>query len=126
MEQGESGTEKLSRLFVSAEAERMLIEIVEAVNDGFRGGKVSKVSVVEWMIRNAFEDRRTEKIDAIRKKFFDQVSYLESVVTELKRARRSGSLSTPCVDDLLAPILRPAPTEPSKNRRRPDKKGVPL
>jgi hypothetical protein len=71
------------------------------VNDGFAGGRVSKTDLTTWIILDFEKYRIEDNLEKIRKDHFDQVAYLESVLKEMKLARKSG-IATPHLRSLLA------------------------
>lgn len=93
---------KISKIGISSTADEALDRMVIKANDGFNGGRVSKNDLTSWIICE-FEKRFDANLEHIRKDHFDQVAYLESVVREMKQAKRDGSV-LPEIGTLLAPI----------------------
>ena len=77
--------------------------ILNKVNDGFAGGRVTKSDLASWIIK-FFESHALESnLEKIRKDHFDQVAYLETVIREMKQARKNGA-DTPDLSALLVPV----------------------
>jgi hypothetical protein len=80
------------KLSVTQEADSLLSATLEKVNEGFLGGKVSKLDLASWAITYALEDLSEAKIEKIRKQFFNELTFLESVV-KLSRKNRQEKLT---------------------------------
>lgn len=103
METEKTIDQKISKIGVSVEADQSLDRILEKVSTGFQGGKVTKNDLASWVIRY-FENECVDScIEKIRKDHFDHVSYLESIVKEMKKAKKDGT-EIPDLPTLLAPI----------------------
>ncbi len=97
--------EKIGKVQISKAADDALEAAVDAVNNGFNGGRVSKSDVATWVILRMVRDRADDIIDPIRKDHFDEVTYLEHVVREMKSAQRTGTgQDTSQLATLLAPL----------------------
>lgn len=95
--------ERISKITILFEADQVLDQMVLKVNEGFTGGRVTKSDLSSWIIR-FFNDHALESnLEKIRKDHFDQVAYLETVVKEMKQARKNG-LESPDLTSLLAPV----------------------
>ena len=91
------------KICVSQEADQAIDRMMVKANTGFAGGKVSKTDMASWILIQ-FESQGLEScIEKIRKDHFDQVSYLESVLKEMKHARKNGG-DAPDLTVLLAPV----------------------
>jgi hypothetical protein len=86
-----NGKEEILRITVSRIGERSLSEITEQVNDGFIGGKVSKVQMANWILKRFRDDLDDSMIKDIRGDHFDELMVLESI---LKKARETGKVPT--------------------------------
>ena len=114
---------KIAKIGASTEADGVLDRMLHKINDGFTGGRVTKNDLASWIILYFEKHSLDGAIDKIRKDHFDQLAYLESVVKEMKQARKSGS-SMPDINALLAPVasqikLISAQDKPGSKRGRP-------
>jgi len=108
-------TVKLAKLAATPVADEALDRMVKATNDGFTAGRLTKTELLSWAILY-FERHSFEKcVEKIREAHFDQVAYLESVVREMKGARKSGA-DGKNLAELLAPLTagKPAPQHRKK------------
>ena len=96
--------EKTGKIQISKEADDALEAMVNAVNSGFNGGKVSKSEVGSWIILKMARDGVERIIDLIRKDHFDEVMYLQHVVREMKSAKSQGGVPENQLASLLAPL----------------------
>ena len=94
---------KIAKLTAAIEVDTALDRMVQASNDGFSGGRVTKHDLVTWAIMYFEKHRFQECIEKIRQDHFDQVAYLDSVLKEAKKARRAGATPEQ-VAALLAPL----------------------
>ena len=100
------GSDKKSELRkapLSVEADEGLIRMLEATNKEFHGGKVSKADLLSWLVLHFEKSSFATAREDIQKRYFDKVTYLSSVVDELKKAKRDGRPG-PDLESLLAPI----------------------
>lgn len=88
---------------VAAGADEALHRMVEITNEGYSGGKVRKWELLSWLILHFEKHSFSTARDDIRRVYFDRISYLSSVVDQLKKAQRAGD-SSPDLDSLLAPV----------------------
>ena len=109
-------TAKAAKIGVSSEADAVLDRMVQKVNNGFSGWRVTKNDLASWVLTYFENHGLNGALEKIRKDHFDQVAYLESVVKELKHARKAGGV-TPNVDKLLAPISSQIKTISDRKRR---------
>jgi len=84
---GESGVQH--RLSATKEADEALNRIVERVNDGFSGGRVSRMQALSWLLIQQAEGLSESVIQEIRAEFFDEVALLESI---LRQAKSTGKV----------------------------------
>ena len=87
---------------ISRDADEELEKMLNAVNSGFSGGKVSKQDLASWILIHFSHHSLAICINDIRRDHFDQIAYVESLLGEMKTARRSGQ---PVQD--LGPRLKP-------------------
>lgn len=108
---------KIAKIGVSTEADQALDRMVAKTNEGFTGGRVSKNDLTSWIIEH-FENHGLDAvIEKIRKEHFDSVAYLESVVREMKQARRNGA-ALPDINTLLAPVASQIKSIPAQAKPR--------
>jgi hypothetical protein len=81
--------EEISRINISRQSEKALLEIMEQVNDGFIGGKVNKTQMVNWALKRFKDDLDESMIKDIRADHFDEVAVLELI---LRRAKETGKV----------------------------------
>ena len=96
--------EKQDKVLVTLTADADLEKMFQEVNDGFKGGRVTKTQLLSWMVHFFMTEYFADCKEAIRSAHFDALAQLESVVKELKEARRTGNPNVN-VSDLLQPIL---------------------
>ena len=75
---------------ISSIADDALATIVERVNDGFQGGRVTRSQAVSWILLRQSERMNDTFIREIREDHFDEVALLE---VALRQAKSSGKLS---------------------------------
>jgi hypothetical protein len=113
-EKAGNGTAKIT---VTAEAERMLDEMVRDVNNGFSGGRVTRQDVATWLVRYFHGNALAQCLEEIRSDHFDQLAHLETLLKQAKKARRSGADAV-----AIASILSGASTAPVRDVRKRSKK----
>ena len=77
------------RVLISGAVEKALGEIVERLNEGFDGGKISRTQATNWILQKFYENLSDSDIREIRAEHFDEVSVLEAV---LMRAKKNGQV----------------------------------
>ena len=96
---------KLAKLSATLDGEKALDRMVQNTNEGFSGGRITKTQLLSWILiyfdQISFADLR----DTIQREHFDQMIFLESLVGEMKRARKAGE-SPPDLASLLAPLTK--------------------
>lgn len=75
---------KFSKITVTALADKALSRSLEVVNQGFEGGRVTKMDLASWIIQNSGNNLDSATIKKIREAHFNQVAYLENLVKRLK------------------------------------------
>jgi hypothetical protein len=102
------------KIAVTKEADALLAASLNRINEGFLGGKVNKLDLASWAIVYALENMPDQIVEKIRKRFFNEVCYLEAV---LKQTRASGQerLTTEQVAALQG-ILNPKPEKVRKHK----------
>lgn len=85
----EPKTEDNHRVSISRTADAALAMIVERINDGFDGGKISRTNVANWIIQKFQASMSETDIREIRAEHFDELAVLEAVYM---RARRGGQV----------------------------------
>jgi hypothetical protein len=78
-------TDQPPKVAVTKKSEEVLTSAFEKVNAGFLGGKVSKLDLAAWALMDSLENLTEAKIERIRKPFFNEICYLESVVKMTKQ-----------------------------------------
>ena len=94
---------KLAKLTSTPEADAALSRMLEATTHDYRAGKISKTDLLSWIIRHFEKTSFDSSLGDIRQAFFDEVIYLDSLLKDLKVARRSGETS-PSLNELLTKI----------------------
>lgn len=95
-ENGDNGNkeqkgEEILRITVSKLGQDALTAIMERVNDGFIGGKISRTQAANWIMMRFNENLSDTEIKEIRLEHFDEVSVLEAI---LRQAKESGKVPT--------------------------------
>jgi len=100
---------KLAKVGINQEAEASIERMVSLSNEGFLGGRVTKTSLLSWLIPHV-ENHLFEQVkESIRAAHFDEVRYLEGRLDALKKAKRNGE-KVASVAELFAEILPPRPS----------------
>ena len=112
--------DQVAKVNITTEADSAADEMHAALNDGFESGKVSKTELLSWVIlffrKSSFEKFK----DKIRSDHFDDVAHLESVIRELKEARKQARDVD--VAKLLAPVTARVKEHPlPKSNKTPPK-----
>jgi hypothetical protein len=80
----DKNTEVLHRLSATRVADEALNKIVERVNEGFNGGRVSRMQALSWLLIRQADSLSDTTIQEIRSEFFDEIALLESLLREAK------------------------------------------
>jgi hypothetical protein len=92
----------LSKIAIVKDADEGLDRMHTEINEGFSAGRVTKVDLASWIVQY-FESQCFEKCrERIQKDHFDNVAYLESVVEQLRKARKEGTAAD--IGALLLPL----------------------
>lgn len=86
-----NSNDDLQRITVSKEAQIALGELVDQVNEGFKGGKVNRTQMANWILLKFKNELNDERIQEVRSEHFDEVAMLESI---LKEAKATGRVPT--------------------------------
>lgn len=111
---------KIAKIGVSTDADQALDRMLSKSNDGFTGGRVSKNDLASWIVLHFENHGFDNALEKIRKDHFDQVAYLESVVKEMKQARKSGA-AMPDINTLLAPVASQIKSISAQKKPRSEK-----
>ena len=106
---------KIAKITATFEADAALERMVKAANDGFDGGKVTKHELTSWVISYFEESCFSKCLEKIRQEFFDEVTYLDSIVQQMKRARKNGE---------TAPDIGPLLSKLSSDGKKPAARGA--
>ena len=87
----EKSGNRIAKFTGSVEMERALDRMVQGVNDGFSGGRVTRHDLVSWAVLYFERECFQSCLEQMRQDHFDQVAYLEVVLRQAKEARRSGA-----------------------------------
>lgn len=77
----------LAKIAITPEADSVLSQALEKVNQNNPGGRVTKTELASWFIQRLATQLSDPVIEEIRMEHFNQVHYLEELV---KAAKRSG------------------------------------
>jgi len=83
--------EDLYRITVSKDAENALAEILDKVNSGFEGGKVSRTQMANWVILKFRDVLSSAQVREIRLQHINEFDYLEAI---FRKAKREGKIPT--------------------------------
>jgi len=64
--------------------------MVEPANKDFNGGRINKTDLASWLIIRGAQRLNASEIEELRRKHFNQVKYLESLVKKLKATGRDS------------------------------------
>lgn len=95
--------EQLPKVAISTDAERSLEELRELVNKE-TPSRITKGQLASWIICNFRNSLMPKSIEKIRADHFDEIAHLESVVRQLKEARKAKAPLE--VQELLTPVLQ--------------------
>ncbi len=90
MNTDEKGQDGLYKIGVTREAERVLGDVVNKVNEGYQGGRASRTGVASWIITQFGKVLDGQHIKTMRLEFLNEISLLEMV---LRKSREAGQLS---------------------------------
>ncbi len=95
-----------AKIQISKNADDVLMEFVGKVNDGFNGGRVGRGEAASWIIMKLVSGGGLDRIiEEIRRDHFDEVTYLQHVVSEMKASKRTGEgKDALSLADLLKPL----------------------
>lgn len=94
---------KLAKLSATLEADQSLDRMVQNANENFSGGRVTKTQLLSWILVYFEKTRYAELKSFIQRDHFDQMTYLESLLGEMKRARKMGQ-SSPDLASILSEL----------------------
>lgn len=80
----------MAKVTMSLEAEQLLNQMVRKTNDGFTGGRLTKHDQLSWIVSVFAENYFERNIERIRHDHFDQVTHLDNLLKQVKRARHLG------------------------------------
>ena len=80
----------LHKIAITKEAERSLSGVVDKVNDGYNGGRASRMGVASWIITQFAKSVDSHLIKAMRLEFLNEISLLELA---LRKSKEDGRLS---------------------------------
>ena len=95
---------KLAKLSASLDADKALDRMTQNANEGFSGGRITKTQLLSWILIYFDKTHFAELRPSIQRGHFDHMAHFESMVAEMKRARKAGE-SPPDLTSLLAPLL---------------------
>lgn len=103
-----------SRVVISKEAELALAEVVDAANDGFEAGRITRLDAAShmllWYKTNAGPDAMTQ----LRMSCCDEMTMLDKLV---KRAKASGELPPELKQFLAQQFFGEAAPPPKKSKK---------
>lgn len=88
---------------ITKNAEESIIRMLEKVNSGFKGGQVKRGDLLTWIVQEFEKAYLESSIERVRQDHFDQVAYLESVLEEIKSAKKNG-VTDKNISQLLVPL----------------------
>lgn len=106
----------LSKIAIAKVADEALDRMVTSANENFTAGRITKVDLASWIIEY-FEIQCFERCrERIQKEHFDEVTYLESVVEQLRKSRKEGRNTNKDIAALLLPLT--SQTKPMFSKRK--------
>lgn len=96
MKKGEDGSkeakksdENMAKIAVTKDADRMLVDLVHKLNDGFTAGRATKQDLATLLICLYARDFSEADLHELRAHFFDPIQLWE---TQLRKAKETGEL----------------------------------
>ena len=78
------------KIGIASDAEQALEEMFKLANHDFKSGRVTRPSLVSWIILNFHKAHFKKSLKKIRDDHFDQIAHLKSVVKEMEEAKKTG------------------------------------
>ena len=86
---------KNKHIKISEEALQAVEKMLQIVNEGYLGGRVSRSDLVSQVLIEYEQKYLSGSIESIRQQSFDQLHYLETMVKLLKESRKTGQKVPP-------------------------------
>ncbi|MGE3263522.1 MAG: hypothetical protein AB7K68_17225 [Bacteriovoracia bacterium] len=102
--------EQLPKIAITLAADQSVDSLYRKVNDGIPG-RITKGQIASWLLINSCVSMTPKQIEKIRGDHFDEIAHLESVVRQLKEAKKTNAPLI--VQDLLTPVLQRQRSAPS-------------
>ena len=116
-------TQALSKIAITKASDESLDRMLVRYNESAPGGRLTKVELSSWIIPY-FEAHCFERCrERIQKDHFDNVTYLESVVDQLRKARKEGRETD--IATLLLPLTGQVKSVSSKKKSASDENDDP-
>lgn len=114
-EDGNKGSDQITRLSVNKAADKAIGEVLERVNDGFDVGSVNKAQIASWIILRFAASLSADDVSAIRAEHTNEIVLLEHY---LRKAKENGHVQAEMRDLMrkLAGI--------DDSQRKPSKKSL--
>ena len=93
------------KIALSQDSDQILNQAIDQINQGFLGGRVTKFDLASWIIQDSLQHLTDSKIESIRKQFFNELFYLETIV-KLNRSQGQSKL-TPEQIEILRTLAAP-------------------
>jgi len=93
---------QLQKINIDREADADLETMLNALNDGFTSGRVTKTQLASWIIKAFRSKYFTSQIKKIRADHFDKIAHLKAVVKQMEEAKKSNADLK--LDTLLSPL----------------------
>ena len=99
---------KLAKIAISSAADAALTESLTPVNADFEGGRITKAEMASWYILEGAKRLDAAVIEKVRKEYFDELTYLGSLMKRLRKARANGVSDLEAEESLkrLSPVPR--------------------
>ncbi len=107
--------EMMSKIAITKEADRALIEMYNRISEGFDSGRVTKQDVASQMILRFALACKESDIQDLRKKFFDPILAIEA---KLRKAKETGFLSEALKEILYDEFMTQHPQSSAKRSKK--------
>ncbi len=104
-----------SKIAITKESDRALIELLMRIHDGFNAGRATKQELASFIIMRFFNSYSDSDIHEIRSQFFDPILMMEA---ELRKAKETGILSDAVKEFFQNQFMGSSVTQPNAKKTK--------